>query len=211
MYHKQEKSMKVICIGWNYPAHNQELAGPTPNKPTIFCKPDSALLKQNKPFYVPDFMGQIDYELEVVIRIDRLGKGIAEKFASRYYTEVGLGIDFTARDMQQQARQAGEPWDLCKGFDNSAAISEFYPLTDFGTIDNLHIRLDINGETVQQGYTGDMLFKPDSIIAYVSRYYTLKIGDLLFTGTPSGVGAVKQGDRLQAYLEDKLLLDFEIK
>lgn len=203
--------MKVICVGWNYPAHNQELAGPTHNKPTIFCKPDSALLKQNKPFYVPDFMGQIDYELEVVIRIDRLGKGIAEKFASRYYTEVGLGIDFTARDMQQQARQAGEPWDLCKGFDNSAAISEFYPLTDFGTIDNLHFRLDINGETVQQGYTGDMLFKPDSIIAYVSRYYTLKIGDLLFTGTPSGVGAVKQGDRLQAYLEDKLLLDFEIK
>lgn len=203
--------MKVICVGWNYPAHNQELVGPTPNKPTIFCKPDSALLKQNKPFYVPDFMGQIDYELEVVIRIDRLGKGIAEKFASRYYTEVGLGIDFTARDMQQQARQAGEPWDLCKGFDNSAAISEFYPLTDFGTIDNLHFRLDINGETVQQGYTGDMLFKPDSIIAYVSRYYTLKIGDLLFTGTPSGVGAVKQGDRLQAYLEDKLLLDFEIK
>jgi 2-keto-4-pentenoate hydratase/2-oxohepta-3-ene-1,7-dioic acid hydratase in catechol pathway len=156
-------------------------------------------------------MGQIDYELEVVIRIDRLGKGIAEKFASRYYTEVGLGIDFTARDMQQQARQAGDPWDLCKGFDNSATISEFYPLTDFGTIDNLHFRLDINGETVQQGYTGDMLFKPDSIIAYVSRYYTLKIGDLLFTGTPSGVGAVKQGDRLQAYLEDKLLLDFEIK
>ena len=203
--------MKVICVGWNYPAHNQELAGPTPNKPTIFCKPDAALLKQNKPFYIPDFMGQIDYELEVVIRIDRLGKGIAEKFASRYYTEVGLGIDFTARDMQQQARQAGEPWDLCKGFDNSAAISEFYPLTDFGTIDNLHFRLDINGETVQQGYTGDMLFKPDSIIAYVSRYYTLKIGDLLFTGTPSGVGAVKQGDRLQAYLEDKLLLDFEIK
>lgn len=203
--------MKVICVGWNYPAHNQELVGPTPNKPTIFCKPDSALLKQNKPFYIPDFMGQIDYELEVVIRIDRLGKGIAEKFASRYYTEVGLGIDFTARDMQQQARQAGEPWDLCKGFDNSAAISEFYPLTDFGTIDNLHFRLDINGETVQQGYTGDMLFKPDSIIAYVSRYYTLKIGDLLFTGTPSGVGAVKQGDRLQAYLEDKLLLDFEIK
>ena len=203
--------MKVICVGWNYPAHNQELSAPVPNEPTIFCKPDSALLKQNKPFYVPDFMGQIDYELEVVIRIDRLGKGIAEKFASRYYTEVGLGIDFTAREMQQTARNNGQPWDLCKGFDNSAAISEFYPLTDFNTIDNLHFRLDINGHTVQQGYTGDMLFKTDQLIAYISRYYTLKIGDLLFTGTPAGVGAVKPGDRLQAYLENQLLMDFEIK
>lgn len=203
--------MKVICIGWNYPAHNTEMQAKAPATPTVFCKPDSALLKQNKSFYVPDFMGRIDYELELVIRIDRLGKGIAEKFASRYYTEVGLGIDFTARDMQQQAIQAGQPWDLCKGFDNSAAISEFYPLTDFGTIDNLHFRLVINGQTVQEGYTGDMLFKPDYLISYISQYYTLKIGDLLFTGTPQGVGQVKPGDRLQAYLEDKLLMDFEIK
>lgn len=203
--------MKVICIGWNYPAHNTELQATAPAVPTVFCKPDSSLLKENKPFYVPDFMGQIDYELEVVIRINRLGKGIAEKFASRYYTEVGLGIDFTAREMQQQARNEGQPWDLCKGFDNSAAISAFYPLEDFGSIDNLHFRLDINGKTVQQGYTGDMIFNPDQLIAYVSRYYTLKIGDLLFTGTPNGIGAVHPGDRLQAYLEDKLLMDFEIK
>lgn len=203
--------MKVICIGWNYPAHNNEMQAEAPATPTVFCKPDSALLKQNKPFYVPDFMGRIDYELELVVKINRLGKGIAAKFASRYYTEVGLGIDFTARDMQNQARANGQPWDLCKGFDNSAAVSEFYPLTNFGTINNLRFRLDINGVTVQQGYTGDMLFKTDDLIAYVSQYYTLKIGDLLFTGTPEGVGQVHPGDRLQAYLEDQLLMDFEIK
>jgi 2-keto-4-pentenoate hydratase/2-oxohepta-3-ene-1,7-dioic acid hydratase in catechol pathway len=203
--------MKVICIGWNYPAHNNEMQAEAPANPTVFCKPDSALLKQNKPFYVPDFMGRIDYELELVVKINRLGKGIAAKFASRYYTEVGLGIDFTARDMQNQARANGQPWDLCKGFDNSAAVSEFYPLTNFGTINNLRFRLDINGVTVQQGYTGDMLFKTDDLIAYVSQYYTLKIGDLLFTGTPEGVGQVHPGDRLQAYLEDQLLMDFEIK
>lgn len=203
--------MKVICIGWNYPAHNTEMQAQIPETPTVFCKPDSALLKQNKPFYVPDFMGRIDYELELVVKINRLGKGIAAKFASRYYAEVGLGIDFTARDMQNQARANGQPWDLCKGFDNSAAVSEFYPLTTFGTINNLHFRLDINGVTVQQGYTGDMLFKTDDLIAYVSQYYTLKIGDLLFTGTPQGVGQVHPGDRLQAYLENQLLMDFEIK
>lgn len=203
--------MKVICIGWNYPAHNSEMQAQPPATPTVFCKPDSALLKQNKPFYVPNFMGQIDYELEVVVKINRLGKGIAPKFASRYYAEVGLGIDFTARDMQAQARANGQPWDLCKGFDNSAAISEFYPISQFGTIDNLHFRLDIDGVTVQQGYTGDMLFSPDDLIAYVSQYYTLKIGDLLFTGTPQGVGPVRPGNRLQAYLENQLLLDFEIK
>lgn len=204
-------TMKVICIGWNYPAHNAEMQAEACKTPTVFCKPDSALLKQNKPFYVPNFMGRIDYELEVVIRINRLGKGIAEKFASRYYAEVGLGIDFTARDMQQQARQNGQPWDLCKGFDNSAAISEFYPIAQFGSIDNLQFRLDIDGVTVQEGCTANMLFSPNQLIAYISQYYTLKIGDLLFTGTPEGVGQVHPGNRLQAYLNNQLLMDFDIK
>jgi 2-keto-4-pentenoate hydratase/2-oxohepta-3-ene-1,7-dioic acid hydratase in catechol pathway len=204
--------MKVICVGWNYPKHNAELGGAeAPAVPTIFCKPDSALLKENKDFYIPDFSNQVDYELEVVVRINKLGKSVAEKFAPRYYTQVALGIDFTARDMQNEARQTGAPWDLCKGFDGSAVVSEFRDLENIGAINNLNFRLEINGETVQSANTGEMIFSVDKIINYVSQFYTLKIGDLIYTGTPDGVGPVKRGDRLKGYLQDELLLDFEIK
>lgn len=204
--------MKVICVGWNYPKHNAELGGAeAPAVPTIFCKPDSALLKENKDFYIPDFSNQVDYELEVVVRINKLGKSVAEKFAPRYYTQVALGIDFTARDMQNEARQTGAPWDLCKGFDGSAVVSEFRDLENIGAINNLNFRLEINGETVQSANTGEMIFSVDQIINYVSQFYTLKIGDLIYTGTPDGVGPVKRGDRLKGYLQDELLLDFEIK
>lgn len=204
--------MKVICVGWNYPKHNAELGGTeAPAVPTIFCKPDSALLKENKDFYIPDFSNQVDYELEVVVRINKLGKSVAEKFAPRYYTQVALGIDFTARDMQNEARQTGAPWDLCKGFDGSAVVSEFKDLENIGAINNLNFRLEINGETVQSANTGEMIFSVDKIINYVSQFYTLKIGDLIYTGTPDGVGPVKRGDRLKGFLQDELLLDFEIK
>lgn len=204
--------MKVICVGWNYPKHNAELGGAeAPAVPTIFCKPDSALLKENKDFYIPDFSNQVDYELEVVVRINKLGKSVAEKFAPRYYTQVALGIDFTARDMQNEARQTGAPWDLCKGFDGSAVVSEFRDLENIGAINNLNFRLEINGEIVQSANTGEMIFSVDKIINYVSQFYTLKIGDLIYTGTPDGVGPVKRGDRIKGYLQDELLLDFEIK
>ncbi len=204
--------MKVIGIGWNYPKHNAELGGAAqPSVPTVFCKPDSALLKENKDFYIPDFSNQVDYEVEVVVRINRLGKSIAEKFAPRYYAQVALGIDFTARDMQNEARATGAPWDLCKGFDGSAVVSEFRDLEEIGAINDLNFRLEINGETVQKANTGEMIFSVDKIITYVSQFYTLKIGDLIYTGTPDGVGPVKRGDRLKGYLQDELLLDFEIK
>ena len=183
----------------------------TPTVPTVFCKPDSALLKENKDFYIPDFSNRVDYEVEVVVRINRLGKSIAEKFASRYYAQVALGIDFTARDMQDEARANGAPWDLCKGFDGSAVVSEFRDLEEIGAINDLNFRLEINGENVQSANTGEMIFSVDKIITYVSQFYTLKIGDLIYTGTPNGVGPVKRGDRLKGYLQDELLLDFEIK
>ena len=204
--------MKVICVGWNYPKHNAELGGAErPTVPTIFCKPDSALLKENKDFYIPDFSNQVDYEVEVVVKINRLGKSVAEKFAPRYYAQVALGIDFTARDMQNEARKNGAPWDLCKGFDGSAVVSEFRDLETIGAINDLNFRLEINGEVVQSANTGEMIFPVEKIITYVSQYYTLKIGDLIYTGTPDGVGPVKRGDRIKGYLQDELLLDFEIK
>ncbi|MCQ2336218.1 MAG: fumarylacetoacetate hydrolase family protein [Paludibacteraceae bacterium] len=197
--------MKIICIDNNY--GSSALACPT-----IFLKPETALLKDNKPVYIPDFTESLEYEVEVTIRINRLGKGIAEKFANRYYAEVGLGIDFTARDMQMEACSSGEPWDLCKGFDCSAPISKFIPLTDLGgDVQNLDFRLDIDGKTVQSGNTKDMIFSVDKIISYISRFYTIKIGDILFTGTPSGVGAVSIGNHLEGWLCGRKMLDFYIK
>ena len=169
------------------------------------------LSKENKDFYIPDFSNQVDYEVEVVVRINKLGKSVAEKFAPRYYAQVALGIDFTARDMQNEARKTGAPWDLSKGFDGSAVVSEFRDLENIGAINDLNFRLEINGKTVQSANTGEMIFPVDKIITYVSQFYTLKIGDLIYTGTPDGVGPVKRGDRLKGYLQDELLLDFEIK
>lgn len=205
--------MKIIAIGMNYQLHCHELhAGEAlPQEPVIFMKPDSALLKDGKPFFIPDFSEQVDYETELVVRINRLGKNIAERFAHRYYDAVTVGIDFTARDLQRKYRAEGKPWELCKGFDNSAAIGDWIPVERFKDIQQLNFHLDIDGKTVQRGYAGDMLFKIDQIIAYVSLFCTLKIGDLLFTGTPVGVGPVQVNNHLEGYLEDEKVLDFYIR
>jgi fumarylpyruvate hydrolase len=205
--------MKIIAVGMNYAQHNKELEHTQENsEPVIFMKPDSAILKDGKPFFVPDFSHEVHYETEVVVRICRLGKNIAPRFAHRYYDAVTVGIDFTARDLQRKFREAGNPWELCKGFDNSAAIGTFISLEQAGgDLQNLDFHLDIDGCEVQRGNTADMLFKIDDIIAYVSRFMTLKIGDLLFTGTPAGVGPVSVGQHLQGYLGEEKLLDFHIR
>ena len=197
----------------NYIQHNKELDGTLykPETPVIFTKADSALLKDKKPFFIPDFMGRIDYEAEVAVRISRLGKTIPERFAHRYYDAVTVGIDFTARELQQKLRANGEPWDLCKGFDGSAALGEWVGVDKFRDVQALHFHLDINGNTVQEGRTSDMLFSIDSRIAYISRFFTLKTGDILFTGTPVGVGPVHIDDRLEGYIEDRKVLDFSCK
>lgn len=205
--------MKIIAVGMNYAQHNRELGHTQENRePVIFMKPDSAILKDGKPFFVPDFSHEVHYETEVVVRICRLGKNIAPRFAHRYYDAVTVGIDFTARDLQRKFREAGNPWELCKGFDNSAAIGTFISLEQAGgDLQNLDFHLDIDGCEVQRGNTADMLFKIDDIIAYVSLFMTLKIGDLLFTGTPAGVGPVSVGQHLQGYLGGEKLLDFHIR
>lgn len=185
---------------------------PVPAEPIFFLKPDSALLQKNQPFYYPDFSKNIHYELELVVKINRLGKNIQERFAKNYYNEVALGIDFTARDIQQQARETGNPWALSKGFDNSAALSPFIEISSLEKpIDNLDFYLLKNGEKVQQTNTKEMLFSVDKLIAYISQFMTLKIGDYIYTGTPSGVGPVQIGDKLEGFLENKLLLSTEIK
>ena len=221
--------MKIFAIGMNYAAHNKELHGTLkrPDEPVIFTKADSALLNQGKPFFVPDHLGRIDYEAEVVVRICRLGKNIAERFAHRYYDAVTVGIDFTARDLQRKASEAGQPWTICKGFDGSATIGEWVLLEESGRwkeesgkrneesgykgIQDLHFHLDINGRTVQEGCTSDMLYRVDEIIAYISQFFTLKTGDLLYTGTPAGVGPVHIGDHLEGWLENRKVLDFYCK
>lgn len=204
--------MKIIAVGMNYAQHNKELGHTVENKePVIFMKPDSAILKDGKPFFIPDFSNEVHYETELVVRINRLGKNIAPRFANRYYDAVTVGIDFTARDLQRKFREVGNPWELSKGFDNSAAIGTFVPVERYKDIQYLNFHLDIDGRTVQQGCTADMLFKIDDIIAYVSRFVTLKIGDLLFTGTPVGVGSVSIGQHLEGYLETDKLLDFYIR
>lgn len=204
--------MKIIAVGMNYAAHNTELHHSLElTEPTLFMKSDSALLKDGKPFFIPDFSSEVHYETEIVIRIDRLGKNIAERFAHRYYHEFTVGIDFTARDLQNRLRAQGLPWEISKSFDNSAVIGEFIPVERAGDIQRLPFRLDINGDTVQQGNTADMLFGIDRIIAYASRFFTLKMGDLIYTGTPAGVGPVKIDDHLQGYVNNEKLLDFYVR
>jgi 2-keto-4-pentenoate hydratase/2-oxohepta-3-ene-1,7-dioic acid hydratase in catechol pathway len=205
--------MKIFAIGMNYAAHNKELHDTLlkTDAPVVFTKADSALLKPGKPFFVPDDMGRIDYEAELVVRICRLGKNIAPRFAHRYYDAATVGIDFTARDMQRQASQAGQPWTICKGFDGSAAIGDWVPLDVLPAIDSLSFRLDRNGQTVQQGCTADMFYKVDDIIAYISRFFTLKTGDLLYTGTPAGVGPIHIGDHLDGWLEERHVLDLNCR
>lgn len=205
--------MKIIAVGMNYPLHCKELhtEEPLPTEPVIFMKPDSALLKDGKPFFIPDFCERLDYETEIVVRVSRLGKSIAERFAYRYYDAVTVGIDFTARDMQHRFRAEGMPWELSKGFDGSAVIGDWMPVEQASDVQNLNFHLDIDGKTVQQGCTAEMLFSIDSVIAYVSRFCTLKIGDLIYTGTPAGVGPVQVNNHLEGYVENKKLLDFYVR
>ena len=205
--------MKIFAIGLNYPQHNKELNETLykGESPVIFTKADSSLLKDGKPFFVPDDMGRIDYETEIVVRICRLGKAIPACFAYRYYDAVTVGIDFTARDLQKQLREKGLPWELCKGFDGAATIGNWVPVDNFRNIQALQFHLDINGKTVQQGCTSDMLFKIDEIIEYISKYFTLKTGDIIYTGTPVGVGPVNIDDHLEGYIEDRKVLEFNIK
>ena len=203
--------MKIICIGRNYEEHAKELNNPVPAEPIFFMKPDSALLVNNKPFFIPDFSKEIHHEVEIVIKLGRLGKNIQQKFASRYYDEVTTGIDFTARDLQRICKDQGKPWEIAKGFDGSAVLGEFIPLGKLENRKEISFRLDINGKTVQLGNTRDMLFNIDRVIEYVSQYVTLKMGDMIYTGTPAGVGPVHVNDRLEAYIEDRKLLDFMVK
>ncbi|WDF79446.1 fumarylacetoacetate hydrolase family protein [Mucilaginibacter sp. KACC 22773] len=203
--------MKIIAIGRNYAEHAKELNNPVPTVPVIFMKPDTALLKDNKPFYHPDFSEDIHHEIELVLKVSKEGKHIGEKFAAGYYDEIGLGVDFTARDIQARHKEKGLPWELAKAFDGSAPISSFVPKSKFADIYNINFKLDINGETRQQGNTNMLIFSFESIIAFVSRYITLKKGDLIFTGTPAGVGRVKVGDRLEGYIGDEKMLDFWVK
>jgi len=203
--------MKIFAIGQNYVEHNKELNSKNPTEPVVFMKPDSALLKNNKPFYIPDFSQELHYEAELIIKFNRLGKNIESKFSNRYFTEIGLGVDFTARDLQRKLKAEGKPWEISKAFDNSAVIGSFLPATEFEDIQNIQFRLDINGKTVQNGNSSDMIFPINDLISYISRFFTIKIGDILFTGTPVGVGKVSIGDRLEGYIFDKKMFDFYVK
>ena len=203
--------MKIICIGLNYREHAKEMGWPLPVEPVVFLKPDSSILKKNKPFFLPNFSENIHYEVEVVIKISKLGKGISAKYARRYYDEVTLGIDITARDLQSRQAAAGMPWEISKCFDGAAPIGSFLPVTSINNIEDLDFRLEINNKMVQKSNTSDMIFGINEIVEYVSKYFTLKTGDLIFTGTPLGVGPLKRNDNLVAYLADKPLLNFLIK
>ena len=203
--------MKIFCIARNYQSHADEFKSPLPAEFIVFMKPDTALLRKNEPFYIPDFSNEIHHEVELVIRINRLGKSINEKFAHRYYNEIGLGIDFTARDLQYDLMKKGLPWEKCKSFDNSAVISEFVDISKYSDINSLPFRLEVNGETRQQGNSRDMIFSFNRIIAELSKYFFLKIGDLIYTGTPAGVGSVSTNDRLRGFVDDECFFDFLIK
>ncbi len=205
--------MKIFAVGMNYAQHNKELDGTLykPETPVIFTKADSALLKDRKPFFIPDHLGQIEYEAELVVRICKLGKTVPERFAHRYYDAVTVGIDFTARELQKKLREAGQPWDLCKGFDGAAALGEWVSKEKFRDVQAMHFHLDINGLTVQEGRTSDMIFSIDHIVSYISQFFTLKTGDIIYTGTPVGVGPVHIDDHLEGWVEDRKVLEFNCK
>lgn len=203
--------MKIICIGRNYAEHANEMNAPIPTEPILFMKPETALLQKNLPFYYPEFSKDIHYETEIVLKISKMGRHIEPMFANRYYDEIGIGIDFTARDMQAKCKAKGLPWEISKSFDHSAPIGKFIPKIKFPFMDDIKFHLEINKNRVQEGNTKNMLFSFDAIISYASKYFTLKKGDLIFTGTPANVGSVKIGDRLEAYIGQEKLLDFEIK
>ena len=205
--------MKIFAIGMNYTEHNKSLHGTLskPERPVIFTKADSALLNNGKPFFIPDHLGRIEYETELVVRICKLGKTVPERFAHRYYDAVTVGIDFTARELQKKLREAGQPWDLCKGFDGAAALGEWVSKEKFRDVQAMHFHLDINGQTVQEGRTSDMIFSIDHIVSYISQFFTLKTGDIIYTGTPVGVGPVHIDDHLEGYVEDRKVLEFNCK
>ena len=203
--------MKIIAVGRNYTEHAKELRNPVPEQPVIFLKPDTALLKDNRDFYYPDFSANIHHEVEVVLRICKEGKHIGAKFAHTYYDAVGLGIDFTARDIQQEHKEKSLPWELAKAFDGSAPVSTLHPKDTFGDLYNLAFRLDKNGETVQQGNTAELIFSFEYLLVFVSQYITLRKGDLIFTGTPAGVGAVAIGDYLEGFIGDQRMFHFHVK
>lgn len=208
--------MKIVCIGMNYDNHVVEMKNERPSAPVFFIKPDSALLRDNDPFYVPDFSNDVQYECEFVVKICKVAKSVEEKFANRYYCEVGLGIDFTARDLQQECREKGLPWEISKGFDYSAAVpAVFLNKEDVGKLEDVEFELRLNGEVRQRGRVGNMIFSVDEILAHVSKYVTLKVGDLVFTGTPAGVSRVVAGDRLEADIifggKRVEMFNFEIK
>ncbi len=203
--------MKILAIGRNYAAHAKELNNAVPAQPVVFMKPDTALIKDDKPFYYPDFSKDIHHEIELVLKIGKEGKHIAEKFASNYIEAIGLGIDFTARDLQQQQKDKGLPWEIAKAFDGSAPIGQFFPVSDFPDFKDIRFSLNKNGETVQQGHTADLLFSFEYIVSYVSSFFTLKKGDLIFTGTPEGVASVQIGDSLEGYIADKKVLSCTVK
>ncbi len=205
--------MKIFGIGMNYAAHSAEIDAAHMNveDPVVFTKADSALLTGGKPFFIPSYTERCEYETELVVRICHLGRCIPERFAHRYYKEVTVGIDFTARDLQEKLRREGKPWEISKGFDGSAVVGEWVSLDELPDIQNLHFHLDINGRTVQQGHTADMIHRVDRIVSYLSEFFMLKTGDLIFTGTPVGVGAVHLEDHLTGYLEGRKLLEFNVK
>ncbi|MBK6263902.1 fumarylacetoacetate hydrolase family protein [Marivirga sp. S37H4] len=203
--------MKILAIGRNYADHIKELANERPEEPVIFSKPDTAVLKNNEPFYYPDFSQDVHHEVEVILRICKEGKYVAEEHAHKYFDKIGLGIDFTARDLQTKAKEKGLPWDIAKGFNGSAPISEWYPKDTFGDLNNLNFSLKVDNIIRQEGNTSLMLFSFDYIISYLSRFFTLKTGDIIFTGTPKGVGPVAIGNRLKGFIEQQKLFDFEIK
>lgn len=203
--------MKIICIGRNYVEHAKELNNPLPEVPIFFMKPESALLRKKAPFFYPEFSNDIHYETEIVLRINKVGKHIQEKFAHTYFDEIGIGIDLTARDLQNKCKQKGLPWEMAKAFDGSAPLGKFVDKKNFADINDLHFSLKINGDERQSGNTKNMIFSFDHIISYVSQFVTLKMGDLIFTGTPEGVGPIKIGDTFEAFIEGEKMLDLTIK
>ena len=203
--------MKIICIGRNYTKHIEELQNERPTEPVIFMKPDSAILLKQHPFVIPEFSNDIHHEIEIIVKIAKVGKYIDAKFAHKYYDEIGVGIDFTARDLQQKLKDKGLPWEKAKAFDGSAVIGDFIPKTNYNSLENLTFELTRNGKTVQMGNTSLMLWKIDELISYVSQYFTLKIGDIIFTGTPEGVGLVEPEDVLEGFLEGTKLFRIQVK
>ncbi len=203
--------MKIICIGRNYVAHARELNNPLPEAPVFFMKPDTAMVIRNRPFFYPEFSKDIHYETELVVKIKKNGKHIQEKYAPAYYEEIGLGIDFTARDVQARCKEKGLPWEIAKAFDHSAPVSQFIKLDELNNRDDIRFHLELNGKKVQDGSSTLMIFSIDHIISYLSQFITLKMGDLIFTGTPAGVGPVKINDHLVGYIEDRKMLDFRVK